>query len=124
MYIYNFYKSSASKYYKLHHNHGGQPLPCLYHDCFSSFKTWGSLRSHLSRNHSQESMERVQSAEILSFTCKCCGASTILTEREFFEHIGQHLKKNENCNFSTNIHGTFASHRSILLTHCKILKTF
>ena len=38
---------------------------------------------------------------------------------EYFEHIGRHLKKQEtvtcvfeNCHFKTNIHGTFASHRS------------
>lgn len=79
------------KHYRLCHGHGGQPLPCLYQDCFCSLKTWGSLRSHLKK----------------SFSGKI-----------FFEHLGQHLKKHEtvicvfkNCNFSTNIYGTFASHR-------------
>ena len=38
----------------------------------------------LSRNHYQETQERVRSAESLSFTCQCCSASAISTEREFF----------------------------------------
>ncbi|KAI2645349.1 Zinc fingers and homeoboxes protein 2 [Labeo rohita] len=41
-------------------------------------------------------------------------------DKEFFEHLWRHLKKNNetiifvftNCSFSTNIYGTFASHRS------------
>lgn len=107
------------KHYRLYHGHGGQPLPCLYQDCFCSFRTWGSLRSHLSRHHSKGTQERFRSAESISFTCPCCNAKTISTERELFEHLGRHLKKHEtvicifqNCNFSTNIYGTFASHRS------------
>lgn len=77
------------------------------------------LRSHLSRNHSQETQDRVRYVETLSFTCQCCSASAISTEKEFFEHLGRHLKKHEtivcvfkNCNFSTNVYVTFASHRS------------
>lgn len=112
-------KIELLKHYRLRHGHGGQLLPCLHQDCFSSFKTWGSLRSHLSRNHSQETQERGRSVESLSFTCQCCSNSTISIEKEFFKHFGQHLKQHEtvvcvfkNCNFSTNIYGTFASHRN------------
>lgn len=103
----------------IYHGHGGQPLLCLYQDCFCSFRAWGSLRSHLSRHHLKGTQVRFRSAESISFTCPCCNAKTISTERELFEHLGQHLKKHEtvicvfqNCNFSTNIYGTFASHRS------------
>ena len=106
------------KHYRLHHGHGGERLACIHQDCFCSFKTWGSLRSHLSRKHSHETQEKVRSAESLSFACQSC-TSAISTEKEFFEHLGRHLKKHEtvtcvfkNCNFSTNIYGTFASHRS------------
>ena len=56
---------------------------------------------------------------LLSFTCQCCSTSAISTERELFEHLGRYLKKIEsvvcvfkNCNFNTNIHETFASHKS------------
>jgi hypothetical protein len=61
----------------------------------------------------------VRQADILSFKCPCCPLSTISTERQYFEHIGRHLKKQEtvdcvfeNCHFKSNIYGTFASHRS------------
>ena len=101
------------RHYRLRHGHGGERLPCIYQDCFCSFKTWGSLRSHLSRQHFHEAQQSVRS-ETLSFTCQCCSSSAISTERELFEHLGRHLKKLEsvvcvfkNCNFSTNIYGTF-----------------
>lgn len=44
---------------------------------------------------------------------------TFSTEKEYFEHLRQHLKKQEtvscvfkNCSFKTNIYGTFALHRN------------
>lgn len=71
----------------------------------------------MSRSHS--SHETVKANYVLSFKCPCCTSSTISTEREYFEHIGRHLKKQEtvtcvfeNSHFKTNINGTFASHRS------------
>lgn len=106
------------RHYRLRHGHGGELLPCIHQHCFCSFKTWGSLRSHLSRNHSHKVQESVRS-ETLSFTCQCCSTSAISSERELFVHLSHHLKKYEtvvcvfkNCDFSTNIHGTFASHKS------------
>ena len=112
-------KTKLRKHYRLHHGHGGQPFPCLYQNCLCSFKTWSSLKSHLTRNHSQETQETVRSSETLSFSCQCCNASAISTERQFFEHLGRHLKKHDsvvcvfkNCNLNINIYGTFASHRS------------
>ena len=96
----------------------GERLPCIHQDCFCSFKTWGSLRSHPSRQHSHEAQQSVRS-ETISFTCQCCSTSAISTERELFEHLGRYLKKFEsvvcvfkNCNFSTNIYEIFASHKS------------
>ncbi len=29
------------KHYRLRHGHGGEFLPPLYWECYSSFKTWG-----------------------------------------------------------------------------------
>ncbi|CAI5648883.1 unnamed protein product [Oreochromis niloticus] len=110
-------KTDLLKHYRLRHGHGGEFHPCLYWECYGSFKTWGSLRTHLSRTHSTR--ESVTLSTVLSFKCPCCSLNTISTEREYFEHIGRHLKKQEtvscvfeNCPFKTNIHGTFASHRS------------
>lgn len=97
--------------------HGGQFLPCLHWECYCSFKTWASLKSHMTRSHT--SYKTTQVNDVLSFKCPCCTLSTITTEREYFEHIGRHLKKHEtvtcvfeNCHFKTNIYGTFASHRT------------
>lgn len=110
-------KTVLLKHYRLRHVHCGQFLPCLYWECYCSFKTWASLKSHMTRSHSSYKTAKVN--DVLSFKCPCCSLSSITTEREYFEHIGRHLKKHEtitcvfeNCHFKTNIYGTFASHRT------------
>lgn len=109
-------KTDLLKHYRLHHGHAGQPQPCLYQDCFCSFKTWCSHRSHLSRNHSQETQHRVRSAESLSLQvlhCQCnlhrkrIFLNTLVDKK--YETV---IRVFKNCNLSTNIYGTFASHRS------------
>lgn len=109
-------KEELMKHYRLRHIPSVQPLPCPYLDCFCSFKSWGSLKSHISRKHSTHST--VRTSEILSFCCQFCNVGTFSTEKEYFEHLRQHLKKQEtvscvfkNCSFKTNIYGTFASHK-------------
>ncbi|KAK0150746.1 hypothetical protein N1851_008152 [Merluccius polli] len=86
-------KTELLKHYRLRHVHSGHFLPCLYWECYCSFKTWASFKSHMSRSHS--SHETVKANDFLSFKCPCCTSSTISTEREYFEHIGRHLKKQE-----------------------------
>lgn len=110
-------RTDLLKHYRLRHGHCGEFLPCLYWECYCSFKTWGNLQTHLSRSHS--SRESAIQKGILSLKCPCCTLSTISTESEYFQHINHHLKKQEtvtcvfeNCHFKTNIYGTFASHRS------------
>lgn len=105
------------KHYRLKHLHTGQgrSLPCLYSDCPCSFKGWGALRTHLSRDHTQTE----QLGQIVSFSCLVCNSYSFHTERQYFEHLGAHLKKHEtvhcvfkDCDYSTNIYSTFASHKS------------
>lgn len=54
----------------------------------------------------------------LSFTCLLCCSVFFNSEKQYFEHLNNHLRKFEavacvfkNCNFSTNIYSNFATHR-------------
>ena len=105
------------KHYRLKHPHTGQgrSLPCLYLDCPCLFKSWGARHAHLSRNHTQTR----QSGQSVSFLCLVRNSSSFNTEKQYFEHLGTHLKKHKtvncvfkDCYYSTNIYSTFASHKS------------
>ena len=84
----------------------------------------GSAVAHLKHGAACEptchsTRDTVTLSTVLSFKCPCCPLNTISTAREYFEHIGCHLKKQEtfccvfeNCPFKTNIYGIFAAHRS------------
>ena len=112
-------RSDILKHYRLHHGTFGHnhSLPCIYLECPCSFKTWSSLHTHLSRCHVESQSQRAEA--ILSFTCLVCRTPGFPTEKEYFEHVGHHLKSNETvecmfkvCNFQTNINGTFKAHKN------------
>lgn len=80
------------------------------------FKTQGALRSHLSRNHRKGASVHHQSN--YTFKCECCDFQEICSERDFFKHLGNHLKIQESvpcpflgCEFKTNTYSTFNSHK-------------
>lgn len=109
-------RTELLKHYRLRHGivSRGQTVPCLYKDCPCSFQTFNALNIHLSRQHP----ETVTTKEILSFSCVLCSSACFDSERQYFEHLGSHLRKFEvvacvfkNCTFSSNIYSTFASHR-------------
>lgn len=57
-------------------------------------------------------------SEVICFICELCSAS-FSAQKDFFQHLAVHLRKNQTvqcvfreCDFSTNVFGTFASHRS------------
>lgn len=112
------------RHYRLKHFHTGQgrSLPCLHTNCPCLFKNWGALHAHLSRDHSEG--ERL--AQFVTFSCLVCNLGRFHTERQYFEHLGTHLKKFEtvtcvfkDCDYRTNIYSTFASHKSRKHTpHC------
>lgn len=110
-------RSELLKHYKLIHRHYGRGhlYPCTYSNCACRFKTWNSLLSHLSRNHpAQQAVTKAVS----TFTCHICGQNQLSTEREYFQHIYQHLKNKEtvtcvfqNCEYKTNVYDNFKSHK-------------
>lgn len=111
-------KGDLLKHYRLVHDtfQRNHSVPCPHSDCLCSFKTWNALHTHLSRYHTKkESLGPEQQF----FTCQVCGSCSHSSEKEYFAHIGQHLKKHEtvqclfaHCHFKTNVYGTFASHKT------------
>lgn len=110
-------KGNLLKHYRLQHSTfgRGQSQPCLYGSCPCTFKTHGALHTHLSRFH--EAKERLQ-PNISRFKCLLCDVSCS-TEKDLFQHIGNHLKAHETvfcvfegCTFQTNIYNTFLKHKS------------
>ncbi|KAL2095439.1 hypothetical protein ACEWY4_010158 [Coilia grayii] len=104
------------KHIRLEHNHR-QRYACIHTDCPCSFKTWNALHIHLSRFHHKDNFQ--ESSELSTFTCHLCACCDLHTERDYFVHIGTHLRSNEtvtcmfsDCSFQTNIYATFHSHKN------------
>lgn len=111
-------KGNLLKHYILQHvtTGCGQSQPCLYCGYPCTFNTQSALRTHLSRYHAAK--ESLQANIISTFKCSVCDASCS-TRKEFFPHIGNHLKDHETvfcvfqgCSFQTNIYNTFLKHKS------------
>lgn len=77
-------------------------------DCVCVFKTQGVLRSHLSRYHRKGVGLAVYHESNFTLKCECFDFQEICSEREFFKHLGNHLKIQETiqcpflgCDFKT-----------------------
>lgn len=104
------------KHIRLKHRNR-QHHSCLYSNCPCNFKTLNALHIHLSRIHPKQDSQKP--LELTTFSCSLCTCSSLSTEREFFSHLGIHFKSHEtvtcvfrDCNYKTNIYGTFHSHKN------------
>lgn len=117
------------QHYKLHHHYGiGQHYLCIYTNCPCTFKAWSGLNTHVYKAHSSQFSQRASSS--VTFKCELCECSDLSSERDFFVHIGTHLRSNETvscvflgCPFKTNIYSTFYTHKK-RKHHSHTLKDF
>ena len=105
------------RHYRLRHEHS-EFLPCLHADCPCSFKTWNTLKSHLSRTHPTNK----STPEVICFSCELCSSSSS-TEKDFFQHLAVHLRKNQTvhcvfreCDFSLCL--SVCVYLSVYLSFC------
>lgn len=99
----------------MHHNR--LRYSCLYSNCPCNFKTLNALHIHISRVHPKPDSQKP--LELATFSCPLCTCGSLSTERNFFSHLGIHFKSHEtvpcvfrDCNYKTNIHGTYHSHKN------------
>lgn len=99
----------------MHHNR--LRYSCLYSNCPCNFKALNALHIHISRVHPKPDSQKP--LELATFSCPLCTCGSLSTERFFFSHLGIHFKSHEtvpcvfrDCNYKTNIHGTYHSHKN------------
>lgn len=117
-------RAQLLKHYRL--KHGGYtrttPIPCLHTDCLCSFKSFNSLRVHLTKSHSHQVVYGSQTSPCddtpLIFHCLLCSFEEPCTESIFLSHLRHHLKSHEmvqcpykNCTFQSNVYSTFNVHK-------------
>lgn len=102
---------------KLCHGHYGRNprYLCTYASCPCSFRTWNSLKNHVYRAHSLPSQT---ATKLVTYSCQLCDFAELSSEKDYFIHIGGHLKNGQTCRcvfvgctFETNIYSTFYSHK-------------
>lgn len=107
------------KHYKLCHGHYGKiyiRYPCSYASCPCTFRIWSSLKSHVYRAHT---LSAQTPSGLATFSCQLCDCAELSSEKDYFVHIGTHLRNGQTCScmflgfsFQTNIYGTFYSHKN------------
>lgn len=80
------------KHIRLQHRHR-QRYPCPHTTCPCTFKTWNAVHIHLSRVHPQQKSQEL--LELSTFSCHLCTCNDLPTEKDYFVHIGTHLRSNE-----------------------------
>lgn len=89
---------------------------CIYVNCPCTFKPLSGLNTHVYKAHSSQVTQPTSSSVI--FKCELCECGDLSTEKDFFVHIGTHLRGNEtvncvflDCPFKTNVYSTFYTHQ-------------
>ena len=86
-----------------------------------TFTTFNSLKVHLSRNHSARRVVGDDGHDLMfdrAFHCPVCEFKQPFVEREMYNHLRGHLRKNEMvpcpftaCKFKTNVYSTYNAHK-------------
>ncbi|XP_061910700.1 uncharacterized protein LOC133654400 [Entelurus aequoreus] len=101
------------------HLRGSYRYPCPYTDCPCSFSTWSKLLNHTYKVHGKQ--QTPKTAEVATLKCHVCTCKDLTTERDYFQHINRHLRRNETipctgmflgCSFKTNVYSTFNTHKN------------
>lgn len=96
---------SIIRHYKIKHGHYSRscPLPCIYNDCLCSFKTQVALKNHLLKHktsvvhQSQATVTHESQSSVVTHRLRCelCIFSEPCTIKQYFAHLGTHLKSKE-----------------------------
>ncbi|XP_063063802.1 uncharacterized protein LOC134456364 [Engraulis encrasicolus] len=94
------------------------PLPCPFYHCMCNFRTFNSLKVHMSRVHDHATPRSGREVGSRVFKCPLCEFRQPFVERDMFLHLGRHLQQKQivpcpfkDCTFTSNVHSTFRSHK-------------
>lgn len=104
------------QHYKSSHCHHGKRFgfPCVYGDCVCYFRSHKSLQTHVRQHGFCQS-------EVLNRRIKCllCDFNEVVNVKDYFHHLGCHLKCKEtvtcpynNCFFKCSVYSSLRSHKS------------
>lgn len=109
------------------HFRGSYRFPCPYTDCPCTFNTCSKLLNHTYKSHAEKPTSN--SLEMSTFQCHVCSCRELATERDFFQHLNGHLRRNEKvlcvflgCTFKTNVYSTFHTHKNRKHNQCSLMK--
>lgn len=110
------------KHYRLKHGSyaRSQPFPCLYQECLCTFKSFNSLKIHLSRFHTISQEQQSVRPFQVKLRCQLCDFLEPCQDTEYFAHLRRrHLKDHQSvqcpfqgCSFESKVYSTFSSHKS------------
>lgn len=92
----------------------------MYQECLCTFKSFNSLKIHLSRVHTENEKQQSERIIKVKFRCQLCDFLEPCQITEYFAHLRRrHLKDHQKvqcpfqgCNFESSVCSTFSAHKS------------
>ena len=109
------------KHYRIKHGSysRNEPFPCPHQDCLCTFRSFGTLRTHMSRFHI-ETPSLQPAPRAVKLRCLLCEFLEPCNDATYFTHLrSRHLRDNQKvqcpfkgCTFESSVYSTFNAHKS------------
>ncbi|XP_031418504.1 uncharacterized protein LOC116219363 [Clupea harengus] len=109
------------RHYTLKHGHHSRfcPLPCIFTDCFFTFRRQVDLNRHLFKQHGKQQEKGSSDPLTFQILCALCSFCEHCNLKQYLSHLRSHLKNKEtvkcpyqDCSFQSTVYSTFTGHLS------------